>query len=383
MPSTTPDQPSEVRRRARLSQADVPSYSITEALRVPNTLRDEYGKQPTRPLMVAAALNMSPTGGTFRMITGAAVAYGLTDGAAQGETIGLTTLGRRAVAPTEEGDDSDALREAVLQPRVVRQFLERYDSSRVPSRSVAMNVLEDMDVPGNVTERALDMILENARVAGFIQEINGQAYVNLNGTKGGTPASAEAPRDVSEEPTFAGYAGAVLPVDAAPFTPPTTPAPAPAAATLPNSIATNKRVFVSHGKNSAIVGQIKELLTFGGFEPIVSVEKESVSKPVPDKVMDDMRSCGAGIVHVGSENRLVNEKGEEFRVLNENVLIEIGGAMALYKRNFILLVEKGVTLPSNLQGLYEVRYEGDKLDYESTMKLLKAFNEFKLASVED
>ena len=87
-------------------------------------------------------------------------------------------------------------------------------------------------------------------------------------------------------------------------------------------------------------------LTFGGFEPIVSVEKESVSKPVPDKVMDDMRSCGAGIVHVGSESTYMDKGGKEVKVLNENVLIEIGGAMALYKRNFILLVERGVTLPS-------------------------------------
>jgi hypothetical protein len=32
---------------------------------------------------------------------------------------------------------------------------------------------------------------------------------------------------------------------------------------------------------------------------VVSVEKETVAKPVPDKVMDDMRSCGAAIIHVG------------------------------------------------------------------------------------
>jgi hypothetical protein len=51
--------------------------------------------------------------------------------------------------------------------------------------------------------------------------------------------------------------------------------------------------------------------------------------------------------------------------------------MAVYGRRFILLVEGGVTLPSNLQGLYEVRYEGAALDYEATMKLLKAFNDFK------
>lgn len=69
--------------------------------------------------------------------------------------------------------------------------------------------------------------------------------------------------------------------------------------------------------------------------------------------------------------------GKEQKVLNPNVLIEIGAALALYKRNFILLVEKGVQLPSNLQGLYEVRYEGGKLDYEATMKLLRAFSDFR------
>ena len=64
-------------------------------------------------------------------------------------------------------------------------------------------------------------------------------------------------------------------------------------------------------------------------------------------------------------------------MLNQNVLIEIGAAMALYGRRFILLVEEGTKLPSNLLGLYEVRYEGGKLDYEATMKLLKAFNDFR------
>ena len=37
----------------------------------------------------------------------------------------------------------------------------------------------------------------------------------------------------------------------------------------------------------------------------------------------------------------------------------------------ILLVDRGVTLPSNLQGLYRCDFEGDRLDDEATMKLLK------------
>jgi predicted nucleotide-binding protein len=137
------------------------------------------------------------------------------------------------------------------------------------------------------------------------------------------------------------------------------------------------RVFITHGKNQEIVSQLKEMLTFGGFTPMVAIENETISKPVPDKVLDEMRSCDAAVIHGGAELRLMDQDGKEHRMLNQNVLIEIGAAMALYGRKFILLVEKGVTLPSNLQGLYEVRHEGGKLDYDSTMKPLKAFNDFR------
>ena len=72
--------------------------------------------------------------------------------------------------------------------------------------------------------------------------------------------------------------------------------------------------------------------------------------------MDDMRGCHAAVIHVGLEGMLYDQEGNEHPQVNGNVLIEIGAAMALYGRNFILLVEEGVKLPSNLQGLYECRY---------------------------
>jgi predicted nucleotide-binding protein len=98
---------------------------------------------------------------------------------------------------------------------------------------------------------------------------------------------------------------------------------------------------------------------------------------VPEKVLDDLRTCAAGIIHVGVEKVITDAEGAEHPQLNSNVLIEIGAAMALYGRNFILLVEEGATLPSNLQGLCEVRYEGKSMDAGATMKLLKAFKAFK------
>lgn len=100
---------------------------------------------------------------------------------------------------------------------------------------------------------------------------------------------------------------------------------------------------------------------------------------MPEKVLDDMRSCDAAIIHVAQEGVLADTNGNLVLQINGNVLIEIGAAMALHKRKFILLVEDGVNLPSNLQGLYECRYSGDSLDDFATMKLLKAFNDFTVA----
>jgi predicted nucleotide-binding protein len=51
--------------------------------------------------------------------------------------------------------------------------------------------------------------------------------------------------------------------------------------------------------------------------------------------------------------------------------------MALYGKKVILLVERGVVLPSNLQGLYRCDFEGERLEYEATMKLLKTFSQFR------
>src|SRR5689334_10342777 len=72
----------KAKRASPLSQSDVPAYTLTDALRVAETLRDQFAKKATSPLDLAVALNIAPNGTYYKMLTGAAVAYGLTDGAA-------------------------------------------------------------------------------------------------------------------------------------------------------------------------------------------------------------------------------------------------------------------------------------------------------------
>jgi hypothetical protein len=365
------EEPSK-RRRTPISQTDIPRISLKQALRVPRALAEHYARKPVRPLDIAAALEMSPTSGPFRELCGAAIGYGLTEGGPNASLVALTPLGQRVVAPLEEGDDNDALRASVLVPSVQRQFLEKYDGSPLPAERIGQNVLEAMGVPTESSKRVYDLIRENAAFVGYLKNIKDKVYVDLADVAGRVTPSPAPDALIDDE-----Y-GDLRP---GPFE-------SSVAAFVPEPMVSlgggrelprNRKVFVSHGKSKRVVDQLKELLTFGDFEPVIPVERETVSKPVPQKVMDDMRACGAGIIHVRPEEVLLDRSGSERRVLNENVLIEIGAAMALFGQHFILLVEEGTTLPSNLQGLYEVRYVGDELGYDATMKVLKALNQFKTA----
>lgn len=369
-------------KRTYIKQSDVPSASLEEALRIPQAILDHYAGKPTAPLYVAKALNVDPNGRQLRLLSGASSAFGLIEGGAQATSISVTDLAKRILRPKEEGADVLAKREAVLLPRVFGDFLRNYDGHPFPRQDIALNVLEDLGVPRDKAGEVLERIDSSARLVGFIEEIKGKPYVSLNGSS--APLSftrredptIESPSDTQEIPAVA---------DESPSRPQVKlPAPqfqqANRQTSLASAIAEDERrrkVFITHGKSRDLVDPIKKLLEYGELAPVVSVERQSVSKPVPEKVMDDMRACGAAIIHVEADRTFIDKDGNEHVVLNPNVLIEIGAAMAFYGRRFILLVRDGVKLPSNLQGLYEVRYENDTLDAHATIKLLEAIKDIK------
>lgn len=362
-------------KRTKVSQHDVPRFSLDEALRIPEAIIDHYGGDATAPLHVARAVNLTPASGHFRNLCGAAIGYGLTEGGPNAATISVTQLARRIFRPLEEGDDLAARREALLTPRVISDFLKKYDGSPLPRTDIAKNVLQELGVPQERTKEVLDLILRGAQTVGLLAEIKDKTYVDLSGVE---PGSHPPPSNVPEEERPARVPPKPHASDDADRSEAEGTRPRrPAAASDPDNARQKRRVFITHGKDTSILTTLKKLLSFGELEPIVAAEQQSVAKPVPDKVLDSMRDCGAAIIHVDAEQRLMDKSANEHVVLNPNVLIEIGAAMALYGRRFILLVPEGVSLPSNLQGLYEVRYTGSNLDGDATIRLLEAINEMK------
>jgi hypothetical protein len=146
----------------------------------------------------------------------------------------------------------------------------------------------------------------------------------------------------------------------------------PAEAAIANA---ERRVFITRRSGAKIIEQVKELVAFGKFEPVVAKERDGAARPFLHELMDEMRGCDTAVIHVGNEGA-----SSGLSWVGGAALIEIGAAMALYGRNFILLVEEGIELPSNLHELAECRYSGDGLDMAATMKLLKAFNELTQAA---
>jgi hypothetical protein len=101
---------------------------------------------------------LEPNRRTHRTYPSAGEGMVVRDGGPRVAAIGLTDIGKRIVAPTEEGDDLVAMREAFLPPRVIREFLEKYEGSKLPSRQIGLNVLENLGVAGDSTGRTLDLM---------------------------------------------------------------------------------------------------------------------------------------------------------------------------------------------------------------------------------
>jgi len=111
------------------------------------------------------------------------------------------------------------------------------------------------------------------------------------------------------------------------------------------------------------VEPVKKLLEYG--------------EPVPEKVMGDMRSCGAAIIHVDAERTITDRDGNDHVLLNpERAHRNRGGNGHLWTALHSPSPRR-CQVPSNLEGLFEVRYKGDTLDATATLNLLEAMKDIK------
>lgn len=348
-------EPKKKRGRRPSDEPSFPLHSLKKSLQVIEAIEKNYAGDPTDPVDIADAIGTTLNSSNFRNLLTSSHRYGLTNGSYKSEKIEMTPLGSSIVEFTSDNGRNEALLEALLQPDVFKNFLQKYDRKEFPREEIIRNVLKnDFNIPHERVETCATILTENVNNFSLIHEKTKM----LRLSQLSEPKPQKTPQEDTSDSLDVQEQEYEEEQESQPVLEKITP-----------------KVFISHGKNQNILDQMKTILEFGSFEYIIAEEVETSAIPIPDKVFGLMRECNCAIINVSADEEM--KQGDGSYRINENVLIEIGAAFVHYNKRVILLVDKRIDLPSNLQGLYKCEYEGNELSFLVAMKLQKTLTEFK------
>ena len=348
-----------------------PKHSLRSALRLAESIRDSNAGQPYNRIDLADSIGISPESSTYRLLITASSKFWLTQGGYQAEKIGLTELGRRIVSPMSDEESSSGLLEALYKVEFYKKFFERFRNHKLPRKGLLLNTLErEFSIPFDIREQCYELLIKNANELGLLKERGGTLYVRfdvpsigeevLQGEDTLREDAETKEEEISEEISKTPEQGSQeeKPIPDGTF------------------VEHKPVVFISHSKNTRILSQIKSNLEFGGFKYKIAVETETTAIPIPEKVFGMMRECNCAIINMSADEQERKEDGTYS--VNANVLTEIGAAFLAYNQRVILLIDKRIKRPSNLDGLYRCEYEGDQLSSEAVTKLQKSLLAFRV-----
>ena len=342
----------QVHKRAKVPQTEFPINTLESSIRVPQALWDQFAGKSAAPHDVAMALDLSPTSGGWRNLCGSSIAYGLTEGGYAATEIALTALGRRIVAPEEEGDDDAAKREAVLGPRMMSEFFRNYDKGKFPKKEIAINVLVNKGLPKNRADKAVIVLIENGEYAGVVRKTKTGPFVALSG-----PPNTKRALDADEVVELQEETNVVdneLVTEKPPGVEP------PPEVHSPNS-ESQKHIFVAHGKNLGPLEGLKKILDKFKVPYKVALDEPHAGRPISQKVGDLMKSCNAGIFVFTKDEKFIQDSNEEIWRPSENVVYELGAGSILWGKKIIILREEGVNFPSDFSDLGFIKFEDGAL----------------------
>jgi len=353
---------SEKKEKRKYASRLYPKDSLKDALKIAQAIKDHGAGKPYDRLDLAKALNCSPGSWSFRSLITSSGRYGLTSGSYSSKQIALTTLGTSIMYPKDPQERADGLKKALFNIPTFKRFFTDYDNNKLSNVEYLEHTLNrTYGIPVEDCKGCYAILVKNAKELEILDDIQGSLWIHLSKLSKAEVTTPTPPPPSEEEE------GAPPVIEEEGVPPPEGLPPAPKEE---KSI-----VFISHSKNETIVDQIKTILEFGQFDFRVAEETETTAIPIPEKVFGLMRECNCAIINVSADEQEKREDGTYG--VNPNVLTEIGGAFLQYNRKVILLVDKRVDLPSNLQGLYRCEYEGDELAFSTYLKLQKALAEFR------
>jgi predicted nucleotide-binding protein len=359
---------SEKKKLRKKSSKKYPKLSLLKSLEIAQSIIDNNAGKPYNRLSLAKSLNQSPGSSKFRTQIIASGKFGLTKGGYNAPKISINPLADSILRPKSEEERKNGLKKALFNISFYKAIFEMYDNNSLPKKQLFKNTLQrEFEIPQDATDQCYNLIMENAKDLEILQEISGNLWINLDELSVSEDISediSEIPEDISkdkkEDIVYAEKAEKKI-------------------KKITSEVELKKelkpKAFIAHSKNDKILEQLKEILDFGQFEYIIAEEVETAAIPIPEKIFGLMKKCNCAIINISADEQ--EKLPDDSYKINENVLIEIGASFLNYDKKVILLVDKRIILPSNLQGLYKCEYEGDELPFSLFGKLSKALKGFR------
>lgn len=112
----------------------------------------------------------------------------------------------------------------------------------------------------------------------------------------------------------------------------------------------------------------------------VAVDEPNRARPIPQKVAETMRECGAAILVFTADKEDFDTDGNSIWRPSENVSHELGAASILYGERIVLFKEKGIELPSNFSSVGYIEFDKNRLS-EKGIELFRELVSMKILSI--
>lgn len=147
--------------------------------------------------------------------------------------------------------------------------------------------------------------------------------------------------------------------------------------TQKTSILESPKAFIAHGGRSGVLDKLREFIQALGIDPLIVELLPTRGMSVDDKVNKYIKDADCGIV-LATKGGIIDIKSEKQHP-RLNVIDEFERLRAAFPEKTILLVERGVDLPSNISGLTHEPFVGQSMDraFSAIARELVAFGILK------
>lgn len=330
-----------------------PVHSLEKALQIVQAIVENGAARPMDRLLLAEAVNRTPSSSEFKKLLSSSLKYGLTEGTEKADFVKPTTLGLQIARPVSEAERIQGLTRAIRTPELLGQIYVHFNKQKLPRIDFLKNVLaRQFGVEDQYTEELANLITENAKFAGVLQTIGGSTYINLDlvAVSAGAARPADSPQisdDALKSPEFNG--------DEVPV----------ATTEIKTSVishqTTPKQIFVAHGKKQAPLKEIQLILNKFKIPYVVAIEEAHAGRPISVKVAEMMQQSSAGLFIFTKDEEFQDANGKSVWRPSENVVFELGAGSMIWGKKIIILKEEGVNFASDYQDLGYITFQEGQL----------------------